>query len=406
MADSMKVFCAVLVLFGAGLTEPVHSRTLTVEQDGSGDYTVIQDAVDAAESGDTILVGAGHYVEYTELPTADLCVWLDGTKNLTLIGAGSDLTIIGPIEYTPHAGSAGIACWPGDVSITVQGVRVVNHDLVGLDFNNVDASLVDSVVERCEIGYIVGGDIESVYIDSCQFVNGPNLGNSIALTVDAPSVRVQNTLVQSYQGGFNFDCPGSTDVHVVNCRFDADPVADNFGLVGIGFTLGGGGTVEGCYFTGWRNYGFVVDDAGTVVFRDNVIEGCRGTGIGLEGCDDLTVENNVVSNCSPCVFIGESNDHATIRGNHFLRDSVGGGASGLFIDTPSYCPWGPFYFDFSNNYWGTTDTDLVSTYIVDGYDDEDVWFYVDFLPLAEGPVRTEFHSWSSVKGLFEGGGEE
>lgn len=189
-------------------------------------------------------------------------------------------------------------------------------------------------------------------------------------------------------------------------RIRGKPVLPQPRLIGIWFTLGGGGTVEGCYFTGWRNYGFAVDDAGTVIFRDNVIENCRGTGIGLHGCLELTVEDNIVSHCSPCVFIGAPNDRATIRGNHFIRDSLGGVSSGLFIDTPSYFPWGPFHFDFSNNYWGTMDADLISTYIVDGYDDEDVWIYVDFLPLAEGPVRTEPHSWSSVKRLFDGGGGE
>jgi len=39
------------------------SATLTVKQDGSGDYTIIQAAIEAANDGDTVLVHPGRYIE-------------------------------------------------------------------------------------------------------------------------------------------------------------------------------------------------------------------------------------------------------------------------------------------------------------------------------------------------------
>ena len=39
----------------------VYAKTWTVEKDGSGDFEIIQDALDAAADGDTVLVGAGRY---------------------------------------------------------------------------------------------------------------------------------------------------------------------------------------------------------------------------------------------------------------------------------------------------------------------------------------------------------
>ena len=77
------------------------AATWQVAKDGSGDFTVIQDAVDVASPGDVIMVGPGRYEEFQ--------VWNDGvhdwhiyvlieTDDLTIIGSGPDETIIGPVD--------------------------------------------------------------------------------------------------------------------------------------------------------------------------------------------------------------------------------------------------------------------------------------------------------------------
>jgi len=69
-------------------------RTWHVEKDGSGDFTVIQDAVDAAASGDTILIGPGRYEEYAEQELAgnyfNMHVHV-ADMEISLIGAGRDV---------------------------------------------------------------------------------------------------------------------------------------------------------------------------------------------------------------------------------------------------------------------------------------------------------------------------
>ena len=41
----------------------LHATILTVKQEGTGDYTLIQEAIDASMDGDTVLVWPGTYFE-------------------------------------------------------------------------------------------------------------------------------------------------------------------------------------------------------------------------------------------------------------------------------------------------------------------------------------------------------
>jgi hypothetical protein len=55
----------------------------------------------------------------------------------------------------------------------------------------------------------------------------------------------------------------------------------------------------------------------------------------------------------------------------------------------------------TNNYWGTVDVDEISEYIIDGNDPPYIVnFFVDFLPLADGPVATEAITLDGVKALY------
>jgi len=78
--------------------------TITVRKDGTGDFTLIQHALDMAADGDTVLIGPGEYTESTmvRLPgwTYDIESYAHlRSDDMTIIGAGPDQTIIGPATY-------------------------------------------------------------------------------------------------------------------------------------------------------------------------------------------------------------------------------------------------------------------------------------------------------------------
>ncbi|MCF8229045.1 MAG: DUF1565 domain-containing protein, partial [Bacteroidales bacterium] len=66
----MKRFLIYLFLFPL----LVNAQVITVKQDGTGDYTVIQHAINAAGNGDTVLVWPGTYFENVDFLEKSLCL--------------------------------------------------------------------------------------------------------------------------------------------------------------------------------------------------------------------------------------------------------------------------------------------------------------------------------------------
>ena len=119
-----------------------------VEQDGSGQFTTLQPAVDAAASGDTILVGPGwyqelHWVDHYGTPIQVAAYWTDA-KDLVFIGAGVGEVTIGPASYSRYR--------DGPVGIFYEGLDRRSVDVSGLEFVNLyngAVSLGDIYVRGC-----------------------------------------------------------------------------------------------------------------------------------------------------------------------------------------------------------------------------------------------------------------
>ena len=384
------------LIVGLLISLPVQGATWHVEKDGSGDFTIIQDAVDAAADGDVIQIGPGRFDDYvTHLPWGDFRVWVHGDKGLTFVGAGPENTIIGPATYGGTNTSWGIYCDDGPFSIRIEGVRFENLNGYGAFLYSEISEVENCVFENCIDGcYFMG--IEYGSIVNCEFKNIMSMV-SRGVLFRAPSGQVIGSLFQNCRVGLQCDSNGNSGVVISNCVFDGG----GEGKTGVYFDRSGG-SIVGCHFRDLTSRGINCDQATELSVRDNVFERITGEGnyaraIELEGGNSFEATGNIFSSSDNCFLLSASFTTFSVYNNHFFRDEAN---SGFYVKTNPNWTWYEEHWDFSNNYWGTTDLDEIAQWIFDGNDSSETTMFVDFLPIADGPVGTERTSLDGLKAFY------
>jgi len=398
-----------LLLVAVVFVPHVRGATWYVERDGTGDFTVIQDAVDAAVDGDVIMIGPGRYDEYEYFEgNPQLPVFVLVEKDLTFVGTGTGETIIGPedaFQFDLTVDVLGFWLRGDQVEVSISDLTVEHMIRAGV---YLDRGRLD--LERCDIRECVFTGIFGLFasggtIRDCSFRDNGIWGDTqcVALGFYQPGVGVlvENcTFVNNFGAAAGAWWPGCRDIEFRDCHF-------THGIGGVMFVDGSGGSVIDCTFEDFMSFGVSLSSCGDVVIEDCTITQIGDSTIsGIEvnyHADSLTMRRNVIVSDSYVLYMNVHRiDGGEIRDNHFLRE----GDDAWWIRTSTYYPLPePHTIDLGNNYWGTTDTDLLDQWIYDGNDDEDVDVYIDYLPLADGPVRTESVTWGAVKSLYRGEGQ-
>ncbi len=307
------------------LTVGAEAATYTVLPDGTGDYATIQDALDAAVSGDVVELGPGSYY---------------GPGNTGLSMTRSGVTLASPGRDSFIDGEETAQGLYINSNVTVEGVRFINCygslASAGIRIYNASPVLIDVTVEDCvsegagNFGggiYIEGGNaqITGGYVSACSAFSG----GGISIRGGAGPV-ITGLMIASCSGG---GYPGG-GVHVqasspsfVDCLIRNCSIANSGG--GVYLQSGSTAAFTGCEFrdntasSGGAVY--VDDDSSTFdscVFRSNVgtgsngavaaggtsttlFTGCTfyrnssaassGSAINVGGTASLTVENSILS---------------------------------------------------------------------------------------------------------------
>lgn len=386
-APSRGLPLLLTVLLGA---LPAAGRTWRVDKDGTGDYTVIQHAVDAAASGDTILIGPGRYTEYTDHTYAG-SLWHTYVHmvsgSLTLIGAGEIETVIGAEAvgaWEPWEHAVGILYYPAESSDRLVVQRLAVEDVV----EGVYAESGGLTISNCTIGRSKYG----VWMHTPGTVHACRLegiyGTGVITSSPSRDVVVTQCEIRGTNTAFYFS-------GVANVELCDNWVSD---CENVGYLNQCSGSVVRNSLAVTTGSGLVVYGPGSYSIEDNVFEG--GTAniyFGL-GASNVVCERNVFRGSrDTAIEIATCTPHIT--NNDIFRDRGYAVALGGFGQAPDR------FVNMTGNYWGTASRDSIAAWIMDATDPADPPYspahgFVIFEPFASVPVETEKRSLGGVKALF------
>jgi len=387
----------LIVLAAALLGQTALAATFRVERDGSAPYMIIQDAVDAAASGDTILIGPGRYNEgrvYSPLGWTALVRVLVHQAELTIIGSGPQSTIIGQVEPYQfsqglHWGIEATDYFGSTTKVSISGIRFENMRL-GV---NGAFSVATTVIDNCSfsgnyngIGSVGAGLLE---VNSCSFEHpGANGSGYFIFTTSNDLVNIDGCTFSDLDGslyrGYELSIQHALVSNVINCSFVG-------GDSGLNYSGGAnGGSVRNCNFVGQSAWGLAVSGI------DLKVDGCtfsqQRRAIYLYSGSSLAVTNTEILDVSETAIRIVTDNSLTVSNSYLAH-----GPQYTIAQAP-YCSKDAArqlpVLDLRNNNWGTTNADSIASWIgLCTYD-------AIFIPFIGQPVPSESVSFGSLKAQF------
>ncbi len=381
-----KLLLAVLVLAAAQAA----ATTLTVRKDGTGDFAVIQQALDVAADGDTVRIGPG---EYTESTMVRLPGWGSDIEsfahlrcdNLTLIGAGSDATVIGPTTFQGGAGTGS----PVGLSYSMNGGFLQVSDLN---------------IHNCYAGVYIAGKLQ---MNRCNIVDN-RLG--VGWDPSGPGGWIRDSdfdVAAPILDPWAFDIGNGglgSNIDLARCRFGSPALIrstlgiaiQDCALKGLGLYSGTQASVYRCKLVG-ANVG-ISQSLGSGTYcevYDSELDGSYAalsvTGTALGG--RFVVENSRLVGGSHGVLWSGNGAGACIIHN---CDFVKGSGPMVQCDISAVA----VTHDLRNNYWGTTSEADIQAWIIDHNDHPNYGATVLYAPFAGQSVPAETTTWGELKALF------
>lgn len=381
----------VLVFGGQALAESWH-----VERDGSGDFSLLQEAADVAASGDTIFVGSGRYDEWQVYGNAghNTARMIIESKDLVVIGEMDGSTVIGPDVPFPidEPGNDGIVLVSGN-NLIIRNVHFSNLGGGIMSWIGGSVEVFDCDFVENDTSILVSGGRGEIY--GCGFRTSRRWVTQV-LSYFADELLVEDCEFDtSSLVSHSLDIAGSV-ASIKDCRFIGG---------GNSFTIdrGAQARIQNCSLSGGR-YGFYIgvgapeveivdcsmsdlDVAVNCTEEDNTIklDSCIITDVETATFVAGHLNRGYVRNC----ILAKGERGVVLAYRHFY-DEKGVSADDFTVNE----------FDMRDNDWGTTDPDSIQAWIDDNSDDPEVDYRILWDPYLGQPVANTKKEFGSLKSMF------
>ena len=251
-------------------TENTEGKTITVDDSGGANYTKIQDAIDAAEDGDTIRVYEGTYYENVVV-----------NKTVSLVGNGSEVTTI-------DGGGSGDV-----VKITEDGVNMSGFNVTGSG---------SSGYPDYDSGIKVESNHSRLFDNNCSNNHyGIRLNSSSDCTLD------NNTCNSNNRNGICLRYSSDCIITYNTCNSNNDD--------GISLDSSSGCTLTYNICSSNNDDGISLDSSSGCTLTSNICENNICGGIYLLKSRGCTIENNTCENNGNGIYLTISSDRNTLTNN-------------------------------------------------------------------------------------------
>ncbi len=381
----------LLFLVTMCLAIDARAKTWLVELDGSGDFTDIQPAVDAAAVGDTIHIGPGRFDTFHPIVAPG---WTEDTivgvlkDNLTFIGSGKDVTFLGPAAYYgPYGAHPKVFCSFGGLDAVIRDMTIENAK-DGIYWHEGTLAIQSCLFRGRDPNFFaVYLFVDNGSVRDCDFDLVGGGGSAIGILNSQGNVQgleVSNCIIEGAQFGVRVGY-GAPNIHIRDTTM-------NVTFTGVVFESYSTGTVSRCHIAGAQESGLVATTGSTVGIVDSEVDGGR-QGLYVSAGGTITGSQTIVANTTFAALGLSSAGQISITGSHILP------TAGWAV----YCypfNWSPISIDLTGNYWGTTDSASIAASIHDNDDDPAIPHTVVYTPYANGPVPSETTTWGDLKALF------
>lgn len=316
------------------------SKTWIVAADGSGDYTVIQDAIDSASDGDTIRIYSGIYYEKVIV-----------NRRVDLIGNGSSNTIV---DSTGADHQDDIAVTTSYVNLSGFGCRngYTGHLFGGITVSGSYCRIFNNSCWNNHYGMILWSGNNHVFNNNMS----NNNKNGIHLTSSSNNVIENNILMDSSETqGLYME--HSTDNYVANNTIHSNS------KYGISLYQCQDVTIYNNTVTGSELFhGINVYDSTNTLVKSNTCQDNAGTGISARNSGFTNITgNNCSLNAQNGLGVYSSSD-TVIRWNHLHGNEEGIHVEMDFTGSSAHKNWISGNIDFGINASGATGGSFNASY--------------------------------------------
>jgi len=321
--------------------EEVEARTITVDDDGEGDFTKIQDAINASDDGDIIRVFEGSYFEQMIMVNKSVSLIGNGSEVTRIIGNGSGVGIAITASGSNISGF-NVSTWDKGMYIvstssnntinnntfysSVMDLNLAQHNKI---FNNSFISVQNSGTSGIVLYHTKFNRVGSNSFNNCGiYIQGSKVDNWITNHIETDNFVNEKQIIFLKNIKNNTIPPGAGQIILANCsNISVENQNCSKGSVGISIAFSNNISISKIIGISNKNYNCFIVNSENIQVTNNTLN-ASSLGIFTYKVKYSSIVNNILSENSNAGLMVYHAEEMVIQDNTCVGNKYGIGLEG------------------------------------------------------------------------------